>query len=98
MFSSHDRQLMSSKGNRLTAITLLSLAHLLAFFSWMEFYTHRGRDIGFFEKISLIDAWWWGPETNPNWVFLIGVIFFPIFLIYAWQSVNPQAPKELSAP
>jgi hypothetical protein len=64
----------------------------------MEFYTRRGKNIGYFEKFSLHDAWWWGRETNPNMVFIIGVVFFPIFLAFAWKNVNNSESTESLAP
>jgi hypothetical protein len=97
-FSSHDSQFMSNQRTRTTAIALLSLIHLLAFYAWIEFYTRRGENIGFFAKFSLHDAWWWGPETNPNIVFFVGAIFFPIFLYCAWKTTDDATPTELSAP
>ena len=97
-YSPHDSQFMSNRRNRRTAIALLSFSHLIAFFAWMEFYTHRGENTGYFAKLSLSDAWWWGPETNPNIVFLVGAIFFPVFLIFAWKTTDDMAPMELLAP
>ena len=98
LFSTHNQQLMSSRGNRSSVIALLSVAHVLAFYSWMDFHTRRGKNVGFFEKFSLRDAWWWGRETNPNMVFFIGTIFFPVFLVFAWKNVNDSAPTESLAP
>jgi hypothetical protein len=98
LFSTHNQQLMSSRGNRLLVIALLSCAHLLAFYSWMEFYTRRGKNIGYFEKFSLLDAWWWGRETNPNMVFFIGAVFFPIFLAFAWKNATDPVTTESLAP
>jgi hypothetical protein len=98
LFSTHDLQLMSTRGNRLTVIALLSFAHVLALYSWMEFYTRRGQSIGYFEKFSLRDAWWWGQETNPNLVFFIGAVFFPVFLVFAWKNVGNSESTELLVP
>lgn len=97
-FSTHGSQFMSNQRNRSTAIALLSVTHMLAFFAWMEFYTRRGENIGFFAKLSLRDAWWWGRETNPNMVFLVGAIFFPLFLVFAWKTTDDMTPTELLAP
>ena len=97
-FSPHDSQFMSNQRNRIAAIALLSFTHLLAFFARMEFYTRRGENIGLFVKLSLRDAWWWGPETNPNIVFIVGATFFPIFLIFAWKATDETTPTELLAP
>jgi hypothetical protein len=98
LFSTHNQQLMSARGNRISVIALLSCAHLLAFYSWMEFYTRRGKNIGYFEKFSLRDAWWWGRETNPNMVLILGVVFFPIFLAFAWKNANNSVSTESLAP
>ncbi len=98
LFSTHNHQLMSVRGNRFSAIALLSVAHALGFYSWMEFYTRRGKSIGYFEKFSLRDAWWWGRETNPNLVFFIGAVFFPVFLVFAWKNVGNSESTELLAP
>jgi len=96
-FSPHDSQFMSNKRNRAMTISLISFTHMLAFFSWMEFYTHRGENTGFFAKLSLRDAWWWGPETHPDMVFLVGAVFFPVFLIFAWKTTDDMTPTELLA-
>jgi hypothetical protein len=98
LFSTHNQQLMSARGNRLSVIALLSAAHVLALYSWMEFYTRRGQSIGYFEKFSLRDAWWWGQETNPNSVFFVGAVFFPVFLIFAWKNVADSETMESLAP
>ena len=98
LFSTHNHQLMSVRGNRFSAIALLSVAHVLGFYSWMEFYTRRGQSIGYFEKFSLRDVWWWGRETNPNLVFFIGAVFFPVFLVFAWKNVENSESTELLAP
>jgi hypothetical protein len=98
LFSTHNHQLMSIRGNRFSAITLLSVAHILGFYSWMEFYTRQGKSIGYFEKFSLRDAWWWGRETNPNLVFFIGAVFFPVFLVFAWKNVGNSESTELLVP
>jgi len=98
LFSTHNHQLMSVRGNRFSAIALLSVAHALGFYSWMEFYTRRGKSIGYFEKFSLRDAWWWGRETNPNLVFFIGAVFFPVFLVFAWKNVGNSESTELLEP
>ena len=98
LFSTHNQQLMSARGNRLSVIALLSAAHVLALYSWMEFYTRRGQSIGYFEKFSLRDAWWWGQETNPNTVFFVGAVFFPVFLVFAWKNVGNSESTELVEP
>ena len=98
LFSTHEQHIMSSRGNRTSSIVLLACSHALALYSWMEFYTRRGKNIGYFEKFSLRDAWWWGRETNPNLVFFIGAVFFPVFLVFAWKNINDSAPTESLAP
>jgi hypothetical protein len=84
-------QFMSSFGNRKTAIALLGFAHAISFYSWMEFYTRRGKDLGFYQQLSLNDTWWWDTWISPNFVFLLGALMFPVFLTYAWRST----PMEL---
>lgn len=98
LFSTHNQQLMNARGNRISVIALLSCAHLLGFYSWMEFYTRRGKSIGYFEKFSLRDVWWWGRETNPNLVFFIGAVFFPVFLVFAWKNVSDSKSTESLVP
>ena len=98
LFSTHNQQLMSARGNRTSVMALLSWAHLLAFYSWMEFYTRRGKNVGYFDKFSLNDEWWWGRETNPNLVFLIGAFFFPVFLFFAWKNVGSSESTESLVP
>ena len=85
-------QFMSSIGNRKFAIGLLSFAHAISFYSWIEFYTRRGKGLGFYESLSLSESWWWNVWFSPNAVFIAGTILFPVFLTYAWKST----PLELS--
>lgn len=80
-------QFMTSMGNRKVAITLLGFAHAISFYSWMEFYTRRGKDLGFYQRLSLEDTWWWDTWISPNFVFLAGALLFPVFLTYAWKSI-----------
>ena len=93
--SPSEQQFLSHKGNRIAAISLLSITHALTLYSWMELYT-QGVGPGFFNaqtlsassNLSLGGRWWWNSWSSPNWVFLIGVTSFPVFLHYAWRVVN----------
>jgi len=80
-------QFMSSMGNRKMAITLLSFAQAISFYSWIEFYTRRGKDLGFYQQLSLDGTWWWDTWVSPNFVFISGAFLFPVFLTYAWKSI-----------
>ena len=92
-FSKTGFQFMSSSGNRKVAISLLSFTHAISFYSLMEFYTRRGDGIGFYQNLSLNGSWWWDTWISPNFVFLSGVIFFPIFLSFAWKSIPLEAQE-----
>ena len=94
--SPSEQQFLSHKGNCIAAISLLSITHALTLYSWMELYTQGNQAPGFFNaqtlgassNLSLSGGWWWNSWSNPNWVFLIGVTSFPVFLHYAWRVVN----------
>ena len=92
VFSRSNFQFMSSTGNRKTAIVLLSGAHAISFYAWMEFFTRRGKGVGFYDKFSLNGTWWWDTWVSPNFVFILGATLFPIFLTLAWRSI----PLELA--
>jgi len=94
--SQSEQQFMSRKGNRITAISLLSITHALTLYSWMELYTHGNQNPGFFNSqildasssLSLSGGWWWNTWSSPNWVFLTGIVSFPVFLHFAWRVVG----------
>jgi len=101
--SRSDKQFMNGRANRITVITFLTFTHALTFFSWMELYTHGQSSIGFFSeqilgsynRLGLSGGWWWNTVISPNVVFLIGIMSFPIFLVYAWKIVESDLkPKE----
>ncbi len=97
--SRSEQQFLSRKGNRIAAISLLSITHALTLYSWMELYTQGNQASGFFNaqtldpssSLSLSGGWWWNNWSSPNWVFLIGVTSFPVFLHYAWRIVNSDS-------
>jgi hypothetical protein len=91
IFSKSKLQLMSTLGNRRIVILLLSFAHAISFYSWMEFFTKRGKGVGFYENLSLNGTWWWDTWVSPNVVFIAGATLLPIFLTLAWRSI----PLEL---
>jgi len=94
LISNNKLQFMSTNGNRRTAFCLLSFSNAAYFYSLLEFYTRRGTSIGWFEKISLNDIWWWDIVIGPNFVFLIGALMFPVFLTTTWRSVLTE-PKDV---
>ena len=79
--------------NGLVKFTLITLSfiHTLTFYHWIEFFTQRGVDTGFFYKFSLKGTWWWDTWVSPNFVFFFGAALFPVFLTFAWRSI----PLEL---
>jgi len=93
--SQSDLQFMSHRGNRRTAISLLSITHALFLFTWMESYTKGSQIPGFFSqqtlgafyKLSLSGGWWWNSWIGANFTYLLGVCCFPIFLVFAWRVV-----------
>lgn len=86
--SSQNVQFMSSPGHRKISIFLLSFAHLITFYSLIEFYTMQGKNVGYFETLTLNGTWWWNMPIGPNFVFLAGAILFPTFLLLAWKSID----------
>ena len=94
--SRSEKQFMNGRSNRRTVISLLAFTHVITFFSWMELYTHGESSIGFFSKqtlgsysqLSLSGGWWWDTWISPNFVFLLGILSFPVFLLYAWKIVE----------
>ena len=91
VFSRSAFQFMSSAGNRKTVIALLSGAHAISFYAWMEFFTKRGKSVGLYDNLSLNGTWWWDTWVSPNFVFIFGAGLFPIFLTLVWRSI----PLEL---
>ena len=94
--SRSEKQFMNGRSNRRTVISLLAFTHAIVFFSWMELYTHGESSIGFFSKqtlgsysqLSLSGGWWWDTWISPNFVFLLGIVSFPVFLVYAWKIIE----------
>jgi hypothetical protein len=92
--SKNKLQFMSSIGNRRMAIFLLSFSHAVYFYSLLEFYTKRGKNIGYFDTISLNGEWWWNIGIGPNTVFFGGAVLFPLFLILTWRSIPLEIAEE----
>jgi len=94
--SQSNLQFMSHRGNRRTAISLLSITHALFLFTWMESYTKGSQIPGFFSrqtlgvfyKLSLGGGWWWNSWIGANFVYLLGVCCLPIFFVFAWRVVD----------
>jgi hypothetical protein len=87
-------QFMTTTGNRRTAIALLSFSHAVFFYNLLEFYTRRGKNLGYFETISLNDEWWWNIGVGPNAVFIAGTILFPVFLTTMWRTIALEFPEK----
>jgi hypothetical protein len=94
IISKNNLQFMSSIGNRRTAIALLTFSHGIYFYSLLEFYTRQGKNLAYFETISLNDAWWWDVGIGPNTVFLVGAILFPLFLNSMWRTIPLDFPEK----
>jgi hypothetical protein len=91
--SKTDSHFMSSIGNRRTALSLIGFANSIVFYSWMEFFTRRGKNIGFYEELSLNGDWWWKTWLGPDVVFLAGAVLFPVFLVLAWRTIPINSPE-----
>ena len=91
--SSQSRQFMSSPGHQRISVFLLSFAHMITFYSLIEFYTMQGKNIGYFETLTLNGTWWWNMPIGPNFVFLAGAVLFPTFITLAWKSMDLQLPE-----
>ena len=92
--SNNPSQFMASPGNRRTAIALLSFSHAVFFYNLLEFYTRQGKNLGYFETISLNDVWWWNIGIGPNAVFFAGAILFPVFLTTMWRTIPLEFPEK----
>jgi hypothetical protein len=92
--SQNNFQFMSSIGNQRTAIALLTFSQAVYFYTLLEFYTRRGKNLGYFETLSLDDVWWWNIGIGPNVVFLIEALLFPLFLITLWRTIPLNFPKK----
>ena len=92
--SKNPSQFMSTVGNRRTAISLLSFSYSIYFYSLLEFYTRRGKNLEYFDSISLNGEWWWNIAIGPNVVFFIAAIMFPVFLISVWRTVSITFPAK----
>ena len=93
VFSNVDSKNFFEKGLVTTTLMSLSLIHAVTFYHWMEFFTQRGENIGFFYKFSLNGSWWWDTWFSPNFVYLFGALMFPVFLSYAWKSIALKTPE-----
>ena len=87
-------QFMTTTGNRRTAIVFLSFSHAVFFYNLLEFYTRQGKNLGYFESISLNDVWWWNIALGPNAVFTAGAILFPVFLTTMWRTIPLEFPEK----
>ena len=92
--SNNSSQFMANLGNRRTATVLLSFSHAVFFYNLLEFFTRRGKNLGYFETISLNDVWWWNIGIGPNFVFLAGAMLFPVFLTTMWRTIPLEFPEE----
>jgi hypothetical protein len=91
LLSSHDSQLMTSALGRKTVVSLISISHAICFYSLLEFYTRQGKNVGYFENLSLEGSWWWDIPFSPNHVFLLGTFIFPFFLLFSWNSISKES-------
>jgi hypothetical protein len=87
-----DKEFFQNGLIKFTLITV-SFIHTLTFYHWIEFFTQRGVNTGFFYKFSLNGTWWWDTWISPNFVFLVGAVLFPIFLTYSWRSTIQEFPE-----
>jgi hypothetical protein len=92
--SKNPLQFMAAVGNRRTAISLLSFSYSIHFYSLLEFYTRRGKNLEYFNSISLNGEWWWNIGIGPNVVFFIAAIMFPVFLVSVWRTVSIKFPVK----
>jgi hypothetical protein len=53
----------------------------------------QGKNVGYFETLTLNGTWWWNMPIGPNFVFLAGAILFPAFLALAWKSTDLRLPE-----
>ena len=87
-------ELHTSRGGRITVISLLAFSHAIALYSYMEFYVKRGFEIGTFKTVSLEQQWWWQTDISPNFVYWIGSIAFAPFLYFMMSTINQHALDE----
>ena len=92
--SRSESQFFERSSARTTCITLISFSHILSFYTYFEFYVKRGVSIGVFEDLDLQQKWWWSTQVNPNVVFIIGAISFPLALITAWKTSEAAVQDE----
>ena len=86
---------LTKKGFCMSVVVALSIAHALALYSNIEFYTKRGQNIGFFDALSLRGNWWWNSWSSPNWVFIVGVISFMFFIKSTLDLLSNSITAEL---
>jgi hypothetical protein len=83
------------RGLRASVVTALGVAHALALYSNIEYYTKRGQNIGFYDELSLRGAWWWNSWSSPNWVFFLGSILFILFVSTTLKFIAVSDSAEL---
>lgn len=84
----------SSRGGRVTSISLLTFTHAIALYSYMEFYVKRGNEVGSFKTISLKQSWWWDTGFSPNAVYWMGSVAFALCLLIIWSMINQPVMDE----
>lgn len=97
LFTKATDNYLSSGTSKKVFVVILSLAHFLALYNYLEFYVKRGIDVGGFQSISLNGGWWWNSGIGPNWVLVIGTISFVIFISSALTLIDPNSSASDSS-
>ena len=86
-----------SAASKIVFVAVLSLAHFLALYNYLEFYVRRGIDVGGFQRISLSGGWWWKSSIGPNWVLVLGAFSFVVFVSSAITLISPSTSASDSS-
>jgi hypothetical protein len=97
LFTKATDSYLGSRTSKKVFVVILSLAHFLALYNYLEFYVRRGIDVGGFQRISLSGGWWWNSSIGPNWVLVIGAISFVIFISSTLNLIAPNSSASDSS-
>lgn len=79
-----------TKASLSLVIALLSIAHALTLYSKFEWSVRNSEVNDTYTKLSLDGDWWWNVPVSPNYVYTLGVLAFPTWLFFSWNTVGAQ--------
>jgi hypothetical protein len=78
-------QRLSSK---IFIVLLISISHALSLYSKFEWGIRNDTQNSTYTNLSLNGGWWWNSPIGPNFVYMIGALAFPIWLLVSWSMIT----------